>query len=388
MRLEVESGLDVTVFEAVLACGQSEARMALARQLASLLSDPETLQIEKDQVVPVMLKLATDLDRQVRVVLAEELSSCKELHQDMIFAVVADEDEIALPFLAATPALNGWHMQAILRVGDDGRQKTIALRPDIAADAVSFIIRAGGAVAVAALLHNRKAKLKPLDLAQIYARLSNAPDVVDLLLERKDLPLDIRITQAKRAAVRMRQMMAERGWMPANDATDLVADAEENAVLQVLVQASAAERVQAMNFLSSQNILTPSLIIRAACMGEMKVLAAALAHLSGQQYERVHGLLETRGALGVRSMLNRSMLPTGCHAIISAACDVAAQAKAEDVRLDADNFGRRLLETLMMQFGALGARDQAKLMDYVGRFADDKVRKIARKLKSDMLRAA
>jgi hypothetical protein len=41
-----------------------------------------------------------------------------------------------------------------------------------------------------------------------------------------------------------------------------------------------------------------------------------------------------------------------------------------------------------LQFGALGSRDQAKLMDYVGRFADDKVRKIARKLKSDMLRAA
>lgn len=388
MRLEVESGLDVTVFEAVLACGQSEARMALARQLATLLADADTPQLEKDQVVPVLLKLATDLDRQVRVVLAEELSSCEALHQDMIFAIIADEDGIALPFLASTPALNAWHMQAILRVGDDGRQKTVASRPDIAPDAVSFIVRVGGTVAVQALLRNGKAKLKPADLAQIYARLSNAPEVVDLLLERADLPLDIRITQAKRSAVRMRQMMAERGWMPANDATDLVADAEEHAVLQVLVHASVAERVQAMNFLSSQNILTPSLIIRAACMGETQVLSAALAHLSGQHYERVHSLLETRGAVGVRSMLNRSMLPTGCHAIISAACEVAAQAKAEDVRLDADNFGRRLLETLMMQFGALAARDQAKLMDYVGRFADDKVRKIARKLKSDMLRAA
>ena len=68
--------------------------------------------------------------------------------------------------------------------------------------------------------------------------------------------------------------------------------------------------------------------------------------------------------------------------------DVAAQAREEDVRLDADNFGRRLLEELMLQYGTLGARDQAKLMDYVGRFADDKVRKIARKLKADMLRAA
>jgi uncharacterized protein (DUF2336 family) len=388
MRLEIESGLDIAVFDAVLECGQSEARMALGRQLASLLADPETPSVEKNQVVPVLLKLATDLDRQVRSVLAEELSTCTELHQDMIFAIIADEDEIALPFLRTTPALNAWHMQAILRVGDDARQRAVALRYDISADAVSFIVRAGGPLAVAAMLQNPKAKLKPADLSQLYGRLSNAPEVVDVLLERADLPLEIRITQAKRAAVRMRQLMAERGWMAANDATDLVADAEENAVLQVLVQAPAIERAQAMNFLSGQNILTPSLIIRAACMGETKVLSAALAHLSGQQFERVHTLLETRGALGVRSILNRSMLPTGCHAIIAAACDVAAQAREEDVRLDADNFGRRLLETLMLQFGALGPRDQAKLMDYVGRFADDKVRKIARKLKSDMLRAA
>jgi uncharacterized protein (DUF2336 family) len=306
----------------------------------------------------------------------------------MIFAIAADEDAIALPFLATTPALNNWHMQAILRVGDDGRQKTIALRPDITDEAVSFIVRAGSAVAVFAVLQNAKVKLKPADFAQIYARLSNAPEVVDLLLERPDLPLDIRIMQAKRSAVRMRQMMAERGWMAANDATDLVADAEENAVLQVLVQASAEERAKAMNFLSAQNILTPALIIRAACLGEMRVLAATLAHLSGQNDQRVHGLIESRGAVGVRSILNRSMLPSGCRAIIAAACDVAAQAKEEDVRLDPDNFGRRLLEVLMLQFGALATRDQAKLMDYVGRFADDRVRKIARKLKSDMLRAA
>jgi uncharacterized protein (DUF2336 family) len=388
MRMEVESGLDVTVFEAVLACGQSEARMALGRQLATLIADPDTPLVEKDQVVPVLLKLATDLDREVRAVLADELSTCQALHQDMIFAIIADEDAIALPFLAATPALNAWHMQAILRVGDDGRQKTVALRPDITAEAVSFIIRAGSVHAVSALLQNKKANLKPVDLSQIYARLPNVGDVVDRLLARSDLPLDIRIVQAKRSAVRMRQMMAERGWMPANDASDLVADAEEGAVLQVLVEAAPLERAHAMNFLSTQNILTPSLIIRAACLGETRVLAAALAHLSGQKQDRVHALLEARGAVGIRSMLNRSMLPSGCHAIIAAACDVAAQARDEDVKLDADNFGRRLLETLMLQFGALAQRDQAKLMDYVGRFADDKVRKIARKLKSDMLRAA
>jgi uncharacterized protein (DUF2336 family) len=388
MRLETEAGLDVTVLEAVLECGQAEARQALARQLVALVADPDTAAIERDQVVPILMKLAVDVERTVRVVLADELSSVENLNQDLIFAVIADEDAIALPFLATTPSLNSWHMQAILRVGDEARQRTVASRADISVEAVGFIVRAGSTTAVAALLNNAKAKLSPADLNQIYTRLGQSGDVVDRLLERDDLPIDIRITQAKRAAVRMRQLMAERGWMPANDANDLVADAEEGAVMHVLKQAAMAERSFGMQFLASQNMLTPSLIVRAACLGHMDVVAAALGHLSGQLPERVYDLMVMRGAAGVKSMLNRSMLPTGCHAIISCASEVAAQAREEDVRLNADNFGRRLLEVLMLQFGGLGVRDQAKLMDYVGRFADDKVRKIAKKLKSDMLRAA
>jgi uncharacterized protein (DUF2336 family) len=389
-RFNVESapGLDVTVFETVLAFGTLAQRKTLVRQLAAFIDTEETPVLEREQVLPVLLKLATDEDREVRELLAQELASVRALHQDMIFAVIADDDEIALPFLAQTPALNAWHMQAILRVGDEARQRTIAARPDISMETVQFAIKAGSAAAVAMLLQNPGAKFAAQDMRLIYQRLGNAGDVVETLLARSDLPLDIRITQAKRAAVRMRQLMAERGWMPANDANDLVADAEEGAVLAVLKDAKGAERNFAIHYLSSHNQLTPSLIVRAACLGAMDIVASALAHLCGQHPERVLATILHRGSGGTRALLTRSMLPQGCHAIIASACDVAAQAREEDVRLNADAFGRRLLELLMLQFGSLGARDQARLMDYVGRFADEKVRKIARRLKSDMLRAA
>jgi uncharacterized protein (DUF2336 family) len=388
MRAETDQGLDVTVFEAVLQCDKAEARQVLARQLAGLAADIDTPALEQEQILPILLKLAADTERKVRAALVGELLGAERLHDDLIFAIMADEDRHALAFLASSPALNAWHMQAILRVGDDGRQKTIASRADLSADAILYIVRAGTAAAVAALLNNANVELKPQDLHLIYGRLPQAPDVVERLLARDDLPLDIRITQARRAAVRMRQMMAERGWMPANDANELVADAEEGAVLQVLRVATDDERSFAMQFLATQNMLTPSLIVRAACLGDVAVVAAALGHLGGQKGDRVVALMLSRGGSAMKPLLNRSMLPTACHAIIACASDVAAQARMEDVVLDADGFGRRLLEVLMMQFGGLGARDQAKLMDYVGRFADDKVRKIAKKLKADMLRAA
>jgi uncharacterized protein (DUF2336 family) len=388
LQVEQAPGLDVTVFETVLAFGTLEQKKTLVRQLAAFIDTQETPALEREQVLPILLKLATDEAREVRELLALELASVQDLHQDMIFAVIADEDDIALPFLAQTPALNAWHMQAILRVGDENRQRTIAAREDIVSETVQFAVKAGSAAALATLLQNPAAQFSAHDMRLIYQRLGNAGEVVESLLARNDLPLDIRITQAKRAAVRMRQLMAERGWMPANDANDLVADAEEGAVLAVLRDARGAERGFAIHYLASHDLLTPSLIVRAACLGAMDIVASALAHLCGQHPERVLATILHRGGSGVRGMFSKAMLPYSCHAIIASACDVAAQAREEDVRLNADTFGRRLLELLMLQFGALGARDQAKLMDYVGRFADEKVRKIARRLKSDMMRAA
>jgi uncharacterized protein (DUF2336 family) len=388
MRLESPAGLDISVFETVINFGQVEARKVLARQLAGLVADTDAPAAEREQVIPVLLKLATDEDQSVRSVLAEELSTVPDLHADLIFSIVSDEDGIAIPFLRDCAGLSGWHMLAILRVGDEARQSAVARRADLTKEAKIYIVKSGAVHAVLGLLDNSAYTLDALELRQIYQRLASSGEVIEKLLSLAQLPVDIRILQAKRTAVRMRQLMAERGWLAANDAADLVTDAEEVAVLKVLAEASDADRQTAVEFLSSQSMLTPSLILRSACLGDCVSLSSALAHLSGQSAQRVHEALKLRGAMGIKSVLSRSGLPSGCHIIILAAADVAAEFRNLDVAHTADAFGRRLLEILMMQFGGAALKDQAKQIDYVGRFAEQRVRKIARQLKADMLRAA
>lgn len=388
MRLESATGLDVRIFESVLACGQADARKVLARQLAGLIADAETPQLEREQVIPVLLKIATDEDASVREVLADELVTVPDLHADLIFSVVADEDRIAIPFLGTCAGLSGWHMLAIMRVGDEARQGAVARRADLTKEAKTFIVKAGGVGAVLGLLDNPAFPLEAAELHAIYLRLAQAGDVVEKLLALPHLPVDIRIMQARRTAVRMRQLMAERGWLAANDAADLVTDAEEVAILKVLCGSSIEDRQAAVQFLATQSMLTPSLILRAACLGDLTSVGAALAHLTGQPAARLEEAMRQRGAAGLRAAVNRSGLPASCHVIMLAAADVAAEFRNLDVEATPDSFGRRLLEVLMMQFGATSLKDQAKLIDYVGRFAEQRVRRIARQLKVDMLRAA
>lgn len=386
MQVESVTGLDVTVLEAVIETGGVSARIALARQLCTLIAAEDTPDTEREAVLPVALKLAVDEERAVRAVIAEELSTVATVHPDLLFCVIAGEDELALPFLRITPALNPWHMLAVLRVGDEARQCTVASRHDITAEAAAHIIKSSAVPVVLAMMDNEMVKLETADMHALYGRLGQSGPLVDRLLALPNLPLDIRITQAKRAASRMRQLMAERSWLPANDASELVADAEEGAVLQVLANAPVEELLRAISFLATKNLLTPALIIRAACLGEMRVVEASLAHLAGYAPQRAASIIYGRG--GMKSMVSKCGLPASCAGILQAYADVVLEAREEGLNLGRESFGRRLLEALMTRYEMLAPHDRAKQIEYVGRFAEDRVRKIARQLKADIARAA
>ena len=125
MRSEPKPGLDTSIFLDVIENGDAMARTKLAIQLAALLIAEGTSKADCAQVVPVILKLLVDPVKEVRRALVDGVVPVANLHADILFSIIADDDDVALPFLAATPALNPWHMLAVLRVGDVARQQTV-----------------------------------------------------------------------------------------------------------------------------------------------------------------------------------------------------------------------------------------------------------------------
>ncbi len=381
-------GLDTSIFLEIFENGTPVQRRALARQLAEFLANPESPEHERNQVVPVVLKLAVDPVTDVRRTVAEILAPVKNLNADILFSIISDDDDIALPFLFETPALNHWHMLAVLRVGDPARQACIAQRPDLSSESRAFILRHCPAETCLALFDNPSVAFTTEEYHGLYTRLGHSGEMVDRLLSCPDLPLDIRITQAKRASNRMHQLMAERGWVPANDAAELVADAEETAVLRILVEASPQELSGVVPFMVTKAMLTPSIIVRAACLGEMHVVEWALAHLAGVPLPRVRDAMQGRGLTRFKALHTKSGLPQTCLGILQAACDVATDEREEGIDLDSEGFGRRLIEALMTRYETMPLRERSKHLEFVGRFASDRVRVIAKRLKADIVRAA
>jgi uncharacterized protein (DUF2336 family) len=382
------AGLDDRIFMDVIHGGDAAQRIALAAQLAAFLGREDAPRKERDQVIPAVLKLTADPVEEVRQALALGLIGIADLNADVLFSIISDDDEIALPFLSLTPALSHWHMLAVLRVGDEARRAAVALRPDISPEAVDYIVESLPLAINVLMFDNESIAPTAEQFHRLYQRFGESREMLDCLLARDDLPLDIRIAQARRAAARMQQLIVERGWIPANDAAELVADAEETAVLNILTGAGPDQLSSVVAYLVNGELLTPSIIVRAACLGAMDVVAQTLAALADMPLKRVQETMFAKPQGAFRSLHAKCGLPQGCYWTLQAACDAAREEREDGLRLTPEDFGRRMIELLMTRYESLPMAERPRQLDYVGRFAADRVRLIARRLKADLLRAA
>lgn len=379
-------GLDAQLLMGIATTGDSDSRLSLARQVAAFLTDPDAPAAEREQVMPVALRLAEDADIDVRRTLADGLAIAGDLDRDLVFAISSDEDGIALPFLAATPSLDTARMLAVLAAGDVARQAIIALRPDLP-DPVIDAITAEMPLAVnALLLENAAVRLHPSHYCAIYHRFGEDQEVLDLLLARSDLPPVLRIIQARRAASNLGALLQNRDWMSGSAAAELVIDAEEHAVLEVLTGATAQQRTLAVAFLIDNELLTPSLVVRAACLGAMDVVADCLASLADMPLSRVREQMYGNGRF--KALHARCGLPQSCYWTLKAACDVARDEKEDGIHLSAEEFGARLIEKLLTRYESMPAAEQPRNLTFIGRFAAEKPRRLATRLKADLQRAA
>jgi uncharacterized protein (DUF2336 family) len=264
----------------------------------------------------------------------------------------------------------------------------VAARPDVSAEAIQTCVESGEMIVNVVLFDNPAVAFTYPQYRRLFDRFPQAPEIVERLLACPDLPLDIRIMQARRAANRIHQLMAERGWMTNSDASETIADAEETAILDILIDADANELGEVITFLTSRNMLTPSIIIRAACLGEMRIVERTLGHLADLPQDRTRYLMYSRGAQSFRTLHTKSGLPQSCFGLLRAAAEVARECREEGLRVNAESFGRRLIEALMTRYEQMSMHERTKHLEIVGRFGAEQVRMIARRLRADLQRAA
>jgi len=379
--------LNTSIFDRVLESGNVAEKKTLVRQLARLACDMETSALERRAIIPTLLRLAADPVKDVRVLLAEILVDCQQLHPDVLFSIIADDEDISLPFLAETPALDRLRALTILKIGDTARQLVLAARADLSEDEISFIADECDSEVCVVLLDNDQIEVKVKDYRRLYVRFREVPEVIEQLLKRSDLPLEVRILQAKKASGNVQRLMAERGWIPANDAEKIIVDAEETTLLRILSGARQTEIDGLISFMAGKALLTPSIILRAACGGDMRVVSRALAYLSSTPLKKVEQVFADRAVMALKGIYNKAGLPKNCFHIVRAAVEVAGDVRQMPSGARRLRFGPAMIECLMTRYDSVSAQEKSVLLEIIAQLSDESTRNLARRL-AGQLKAA
>lgn len=387
-----QAPLDVRVFEEVLERGIHEERLALARQLSAFVADPATMRGEREAVEPVLLALARDPLPEVRAALAEGLIDARPLSPDLVFTIAADDPAIALPFIARARAIDGARQLAVFKGADAARRIALAGRSDAAPELIAAIAGEGQREVVAALLRNAHVRLNAGDLKMMFARFNKDQDVVELLLARDELPVEVRLAHVRLSTHRLRVAGEKDNALAAAQIAAAAQQAEEKALVAVLYATHDPEELRrALIFLAQKRALTPAVVFHAACRGHAGVLAQTLTLLAGHGPRRAQKVLRGRGLLGFKHLYANSELPEDLFPLAEAVLATARDLGMDEcgrAKADAAAFGRKVLAHLMTTHAHLPMAEKAHMVRLLARFTDSDVRKLAERLGDEMSLAA
>jgi uncharacterized protein (DUF2336 family) len=133
----------------------------------------------------------------------------------------------------------------------------------------------------------------------------------------------------------------------AGTASDLLLSSREKATISLL---SGHEKTITLNQLIDQlyanKRLTPSLVVRALCMGDTNFFEAAIAKIAGIPVLNVYKIINQGGELGLKNLFKKAGLPPKYFRVTQAALGVVDETRS-DAGDNRDVFKQLMIERVL-----------------------------------------
>jgi uncharacterized protein (DUF2336 family) len=306
-----------------------------------------------EEIVRVM---AHDAALRVRQALAEHLKESQHLPADVARLLARDVEAVAVPVLQYSTVLTDDDLIALVKEATSAKLTAIARRRSVSEPLSDALVAADDPHAIAALVGNEGAAIAELALHTVLTRHGGAPDVGQSLARRPKLPVEILERLVAVASDRLRELLIERHDLPERLASDLVFQVRERATVGLLSPRSpAGEALELVAHLKRAGRLTPSIILRALCVGDLTLVEAAFATLARIPVHNARLLIHDAGLLGFKSLYDHTGLPKALYRAFRVALDVARVTPLDGGEHDRERRQRRMIERILTQFEDVGA---------------------------------
>ncbi|MCR9218811.1 MAG: DUF2336 domain-containing protein [Alphaproteobacteria bacterium] len=342
-----------------------DARAEAAEKVSGAF-DAETLSDRERAIAEDILRiLVKDAEDRVRAALSRTLKQTPHLPQDLAGALARDpSDAVALPILEHSPALSDEELVELLEAAAPARQTAIAGRESVSETLAQAIVDTGNEDAVVRLLENDGADLSDPTLDQVVRDYGGSERVHEPLVRRESLPVTIAEKLVALVSDALKQHLVTHHALAEETASDLILHSRERATVQLAAENSGGAILLA-DQLAANGRLSPSLVLRAVCLGDLAFFEAAMANLAGVPLNNARVLIHDEGRLGLRSLYDKAGLPMALFPAFESAVVQARAVEGERTDDDPEARMRRLLEHVLTEHEDVLAEYGVDTVDYL-----------------------
>ena len=361
--------LTIADVERLLSDPSEDARAEVAAKVARQFSEVELLPRERELAHEILGYLVHDVAISVRESLSRCLTDNPAAPRNLVLQLARDIDPVASPGLERSPVLTDEDLVGLVYYGSPAKQCAIAGRAEVGAPVSEAIAHRGDRQAVLTLVHNSGAVINEAAATILAKRYGEDADVAAPLVKRGELPALLVERLIAMISEQIRDYLVEHHEVDRRVAATLEEQTRERTTADTIARTGQTDLRALTQQLAANNRLTATLILRAACAGEIRFVEAAFAELTSVPDERIWRLIHDVGALGFRAVYARAGMPEALYPAFRRVLDTYHAVRSSDGSLDIELYRHHVLEGLREIYEHVEASDLDSMIDKLARVA-------------------
>ncbi|MCH7795125.1 MAG: DUF2336 domain-containing protein [Proteobacteria bacterium] len=350
----------------LMADPSSEVRAETTAKIASQFTTEALSPAERRIAEDIFRKLVKDVELRVREALASHLKNSPDLPHDVAMALAKDVDSVSLPMIKFSEVLTDEDLIEIVRDQGAAKQVAVAQRPSVSPRVADALVDTGNDKVVARLVANDGAKLTEKLLGRVMDEFEASDAVSDSLARRPNMPASVSAQLIEKLSERLQDFLLSKHDVSPDVASNLILQARERATMSLVDYGSTdAELDNLIEQLFRRDRLTPSLLLRSVCMGDIHFFELAIARLADLPLQNARILIHDQGLLGLESIYMKADLPKRLFPAFRAGIELVRETDYDGGPNDRSRFIERMLERILTQFEDPQSRMTQEDIDYL-----------------------
>jgi uncharacterized protein (DUF2336 family) len=328
----------------------ADNRATTAGKIATTFSAGSLTGHEREIAEDIFKLMVRDVEVRVREALSVNLKDCSFAPREVAVSLARDVDAVALPMLQFSSVLKDSDLIEIVQSQGPSKQKAVAKRAKVSAKVSEAIVQVADAEVVSTLVANEGASIAEPTFQKALDRFGKIEAVNRSMALRKKLPVAVSERLVTLVSEKIREHILTHHDLPPGQVSDLILQSRERATLALLTPESSSNDVRELvSQLYLNDRLTPTIILRAVCLGDMRFFEAAVAVLSEIPLVRARRMVHDEGPEGLASILETAKIPRALRPAFRAAVEVCRETDYDGGENDRERYQRRMIERILTQ---------------------------------------